>query len=69
MFIGYIEENSVVGTFVTNAKGENITFKISDSDIIQDDLPSYAYEITTTAFMIDASGHLIGEKIFINHYK
>ena len=58
--IGYIDENSVVGTLVTNSKGENITFQISDADIlVPEDLPQYAYEITTTAFMIDENGHLI----------
>ena len=31
-FLGYIEENSVVGTVVTNAKGDNISFSISDAD-------------------------------------
>ena len=58
--IGYIDENSVVGTVVANSKGENITFQISDADIlVPEDLPQYAYEITTTAFMIDENGHLI----------
>ena len=32
LFAGYIEENSVVGTVVTNAKGDNISFSISDAD-------------------------------------
>ena len=49
-----------MGTVVTNAKGENITFSISDADIlVEADLPNYAYEITTTAFMIDDNGELI----------
>ena len=32
--IGYVDENSVVGTFVQNAEGKNISFEISDMDIV-----------------------------------
>ena len=32
--IGYIDENSEVGTVVVDSSGQNITFKITDSDIV-----------------------------------
>ena len=58
--LGYIDENAPVGTIVTDSSGANITFQITDSDIPRaEDLPQYAYEITTTAFMIDANGYLV----------
>merc|ERR1712223_1956225 len=58
--IGYVDENSNVGTPIVDANGNNITFKIEDADIGNpEDLPKYAYEMTTTSFMINNEGHLV----------
>ena len=56
----FTDENSPVGTVVQDSSGANITFRITDADLPNaEDLPKYAYEITTTAFMIDDNGYLI----------
>ena len=44
--IGYIDENSPVGAKVQNSNGENITFNISDEDIV-----SYNPQLTHLAYL------------------
>jgi hypothetical protein len=58
--IGYVDENSNIGTPVLDANGNNITFQLADEDISNpDDLPKYVYEITTTSFIVDENGFLV----------
>ena len=33
--IGYVDENSKVGTIIVDAKGNNITFQTTDADIVR----------------------------------
>ncbi|XP_017860568.1 PREDICTED: protocadherin-15 [Drosophila arizonae] len=58
--VGYVDENSPIGTKVVDAKGVPITLRTTDDDLGEDDpKPDYIYELTTPSFNVTSSGVLI----------
>uniref|UniRef100_W4VRE0 Putative auditory receptor cell stereocilium organization n=1 Tax=Corethrella appendiculata TaxID=1370023 RepID=W4VRE0_9DIPT len=57
---GFVDENSPVGTKVTDAKGAPITLSTTDLDITDgDETPKYLYELTTPSFKVSKEGILL----------
>ncbi|KAG0419301.1 hypothetical protein HPB47_004228, partial [Ixodes persulcatus] len=59
---GFVDENSPVGTYVvTQPYGDDpLYFMVSDEDLGEDDpFPEYSFELTTTAFRVNAEGVLV----------
>lgn len=57
---GYVDENSPVGTVVTDARGDPIRLKTTDADLADDDpRPEYIYDLTTPSFRISKEGLLL----------
>lgn len=58
--VGFVEENSSIGTRILDANGKPIRLSISDIDLnTSDTKPEYLFELTTPSFQISKSGHLI----------
>jgi protocadherin-15 len=57
---GYVDENSPVGTKVTDLKGQPIRLTTTDPDFAdQVDMPVYLYELTTPSFAVSSAGILL----------
>ncbi|XP_055318314.1 cadherin-99C isoform X2 [Sitodiplosis mosellana] len=57
--VGFVDENSSIGTKVLNANGKPILFSITDEDLnTADPKPEYIFELTTPSFLISKSGYL-----------
>ncbi|XP_059218267.1 cadherin-99C [Stomoxys calcitrans] len=58
--VGYVDENSPLGTKVLDENGKPISFKTSDADLTEDDpKPDYIYELTTPSFEVTSEGVLV----------
>ncbi|XP_075146442.1 cadherin 99C [Haematobia irritans] len=58
--VGYVDENSPLGTRVLDENGKPISFKTSDADLSEDDpKPNYIYELTTPSFEVTSDGILV----------
>ncbi|XP_067139114.1 cadherin-99C isoform X2 [Centruroides vittatus] len=60
--IGYVDENSPVGTTVVTARDgkEPLKLMVTDADIAPDDPPvEYIFELTTNSFRVNADGYLV----------
>ncbi|XP_023225888.1 cadherin-99C-like, partial [Centruroides sculpturatus] len=60
--IGYVDENSPVGTTVVTARDgkEPLKLVVTDADIAPDDPPvEYIFELTTNSFRVNADGYLV----------
>lgn len=59
--VGFVEENSPIGTEVLDANGKPIMLSISDNDLDGDDAskPEYIFELTTPSFLVSKGGHLV----------
>ncbi|XP_053682890.1 cadherin-99C [Sabethes cyaneus] len=56
---GFVDENSPIGTVVTDAKGNPIKLTTTDADIGSEDEPvEYIYEVTTPSFVVSKKGIL-----------
>uniref|UniRef100_A0A8D8MA25 Protocadherin-15 n=2 Tax=Cacopsylla melanoneura TaxID=428564 RepID=A0A8D8MA25_9HEMI len=60
---GFVDENSPVGTKVTDTQGNRLRLLVNDADLGPDDpKPAYMFELTTNFFDIDAEGYLVVSK-------
>ncbi|XP_061390699.1 cadherin-99C [Musca vetustissima] len=58
--VGFVDENSPLGTKVLDEHGKPISFKTSDADLTEDDpKPDYIYELTTPSFEVTSEGVLV----------
>ncbi|XP_067617617.1 cadherin-99C [Eurosta solidaginis] len=58
--VGYVDENSPIGTRITDENGQLVTFRTTDADLGEDDVkPNYIYELTTPSFNVTSDGILI----------
>lgn len=58
--VGFVDENSPIGTRVLDANGKSIHLSISDQDLNTADPKSeYIFELTTPSFLISKAGYLI----------
>lgn len=60
--VGFVEENSPIGTKILDANGKPIMLSISDTDLDGDydaARPEYIFELTTPSFLVSKSGHLV----------
>ncbi|XP_064535573.1 cadherin-99C [Drosophila montana] len=58
--VGYVDENSAIGTKVVDANGIPISLRTTDDDLGEDDpKPDYIYELTTPSFNVTSNGVLI----------
>lgn len=58
--IGFVEENSPIGTRVLDGNGDPINLSITDDDLnMADPKPEYIFELTTPSFLVSKSGDLI----------
>lgn len=59
--VGFVEENSPIGTKILDANGKPIMLSISDNDSGSADpsKPEYIFELTTPSFLVSKSGHLV----------
>lgn len=58
--VGFVDENSAIGTKVLDANGKPIRLTITDDDLNgSDPRPDYIFELTTPSFAISKSGYLI----------
>lgn len=58
--VGYVDENSAIGTKVVDEKGELLKLRVTDADLGDEDLkPVYIFELTTPSFAITADGVLV----------
>lgn len=58
--VGYVDENSPVGTVVTDAAGEPLVLRVTDADLAADDpRPRYLFELTTPSFAIAADSGVL----------
>lgn len=58
--VGFVEENSAIGTRVLDVNGKPIHFSIIDDELnTADPKPEYIFELTTPSFLISKSGDLI----------
>ncbi|XP_065371321.1 cadherin-99C [Calliphora vicina] len=58
--LGYVDENSPLGTRVLDENGKPISFKTTDADLTEDDpKPDYIYELTTPSFEVTADSILV----------
>ncbi|XP_055588402.1 cadherin-99C isoform X2 [Uranotaenia lowii] len=56
---GFVDENSSIGTTVTDSKGKPIKLSTSDADLgPEDDKVEYIYEVTTPSFVVSKEGIL-----------
>nr|XP_029722765.1 cadherin-99C isoform X2 [Aedes albopictus] len=55
---GYVDENSPIGTTVTDSKGNPIKLTTTDADIASEDEVEYIYEVTTPSFIVSKNGIL-----------
>ncbi|XP_055624574.1 cadherin-99C isoform X2 [Toxorhynchites rutilus septentrionalis] len=56
---GFVDENSPIGTVVTDSKGKPIKLTTTDADLGSDDPQAeYIYEVTTPSFVVSKSGIL-----------
>lgn len=57
---GFVDENSPVGTKVTDSDGNPIKLAITDADLAIDDIkPAYIFELTTPSFIVSKEGILM----------
>lgn len=57
---GFVDENSPVGTRVTDLEGNPIKLTTKDADIPEEvDQPMYSYELTTPSFTVSSDGVLL----------
>lgn len=57
--VGYVDENSLVGTVVVDETGAPIVLHVTDADLSDDDpKPMYLFELTTPSFVISSGGVL-----------
>ncbi|XP_059097736.1 cadherin-99C-like isoform X2 [Tigriopus californicus] len=59
--VGFVPENSKIGTRVTDQRGQEIKFVVTDADHIGADDPAakYDFEMTTNFFTVDEEGYLV----------
>ncbi|XP_031622163.1 cadherin-99C isoform X2 [Contarinia nasturtii] len=58
--VGYVDENSAIGTKVLDVNGKPIHLSITDDDLNNSDpKPEYIFELTTPSFLISKSGYLV----------
>lgn len=59
--VGFVEENSAIGTKVLDANGKPIMLSISDNDLDGDDASKaeYIFELTTPSFLVSKAGYLV----------
>lgn len=58
--VGFVEENSPIGTKILDANGKPIMLSINDIDLNGvDPRPEYIFELTTPSFLVAKSGYLI----------
>lgn len=58
--VGYVDENSPIGTKVVDEQGALLQLRVTDADLGDDDLkPVYIFELTTPSFAITADGVLV----------
>lgn len=60
--VGFIDEQSANGTFVTTVKcgNESLRFLVEDTDLDPEDAkPNYEFELTTNKFYINKDGYLV----------
>lgn len=58
--VGYVDENSPIGTRVLDVNGQPIHLSITDKDLnTADPKPDYIFELTTPSFLISKSGYLV----------
>lgn len=59
--VGFVEENSPIGTKILDANGKPIMLAISDTDLdgVDASRPEYIFELTTPSFLVSKSGHLV----------
>lgn len=58
--VGYVDENSAIGTRILDVNGMPIHLSITDDDLNTTDLkPEYIFELTTPSFLISKSGYLV----------
>lgn len=60
--IGFVPENSKIGTRVKDQRGQEIKFVVTDADhegTEEDPAPKYDFEMTTNFFSVDDEGYLV----------
>lgn len=58
--VGYVDENSAIGTRVLDVNDQPIRLLITDDDLnTADPKPEYIFELTTPSFLISKSGYLV----------
>lgn len=58
--VGFVEENSPIGTRILDANGDPVHLSITDEDLnTADPKPEYIFELTTPSFLISKSGDLV----------
>lgn len=58
--VGYVDENSSIGTRVLDVNGNPIHLSITDDDLnTADPRPEYIFELTTPSFLISKPGYLV----------
>lgn len=58
--VGFVDENSPIGTPVEDESGNPLELTVIDKDFGPGDIkPSYTYELTTPFFTIDKNGYLV----------
>lgn len=62
--VGFVEENSAIGTRVLDSDGNPIMLSVLDNDTQDiDPKPTYIFELTTPSFLVAKSGYLVVNEV------